>query len=165
MTAQKKIAPTLKQQVDDLIAQGHAPVILSMYVELMGEAMRLQECLKAEHPQVLQAVAGLMPQQPVVQQTVMSQAPGSSWNPLMGGVPTIPPPMTQPGLQEPFGTIHSEVPATYEYPMPGDTNQYPMDNAGLGYQQAVMKALATAAAPQGGVPVGYETLDPQEGAL
>lgn len=119
MTQKKVVIPT----VDELIERKDVPAITAEYVRLTLSANKLRDFLLAD-PALKGVLSGLVGH---VDRGISGQVP-PSWNPLLQQE-QIP----APGVLEPPGTIHMDVPVTYEYPM---------DNYGEGNpQQAVLNLL------------------------
>ena len=111
MTQKKTITP---MTVDALIDSGNVPAIISRYVELMLDMEKFRKYLSL-NPDIARALSSLLP----------TPTQGEQWSPF---TPT--PQATyvpQPNVQEPLGTIHTEVPQTYDFPLEehiGDIQTY-----------------------------------------
>jgi hypothetical protein len=109
MTQKKTITP---MTVDALIDSGNVPAIISRYVELMLDMEKFRKYLSL-NPDIAKALSSLLPTQ------------GEQWSPFTSTTQTKYAP--QPNVQEPLGTIHTEVPQTYDFPLNehiGDAQTY-----------------------------------------
>ena len=115
--------------VDRLIESGNMPAIIARYVELTLQANKLKEYLMG-NPDIAQALSALVPSGaiPVLRGGALSgwdslprsiSTPGimqlmNQDNPIIPGAPGY---TAEAGVVEPLGTIHKDVPVTFEYPM------------------------------------------------
>ncbi len=104
--------------VDRLIESGDMPAIIARYVELTLQANKLKEYLMG-NPDIAQALSALVPAGAI---PVLRGGPLSGWDTMPRSISTPTTMQLQdnpiiPGTQEPLGTIHKDVPATFEYPM------------------------------------------------
>lgn len=115
MTMTQKKAPV--DNIDKLIESGDIPAIIAKYVELTLQTNKIKEHLAA-NPDIADALSSLVPGKAVP----MQAAAIPMWD-RMGGTPPATmqlqdsPSAIIPGVAEPLGTIHKDVPVTYDYPM------------------------------------------------
>lgn len=155
------------EAVNKLIESGNVAAMISRYVDLTMQATKLKDHLMAD-PTIAAAISGLMPKQDPIP-SFQSGDPRSPWvargntpqgimmpmasdsNPLGATTPTqMPPNVIVPGTQEPLGTIHKDVPTSYEYPMDEYTQ------VGNQSRDRVMEALGKLNPTP-----GYQGIDPQ----
>jgi hypothetical protein len=117
MSMTQKKAPV--DTVDRLIESGDMPAIIARYVELTLQANKLKEYLMG-NPDIAQALSALVPSGAI---PVLRGRALSGWDSVPRSISAPPTVQLQqdnsivPGAVEPLGTIHKDVPATFEYPM------------------------------------------------
>lgn len=115
ITMTQKKAP---DNVDKLIESGDIALIISRYVELTIQANKLKKWLLL-NPDIDQILPGLLatPTRPDMLGDFRPTAVQSPW-----GTPQATMQMQNivPGVEEPLGTIHRDIPSTFEYPMGED---------------------------------------------
>lgn len=161
MTQKKTVdtqrGPASMGAVDKLIESGNVAAMISRYVDLTMQATKLRDHLMAD-PAIASAISGLIPKQdtvpwggPPLRQGIMIPM-ASDDNPLGATIPTqITSNAIAPGAQEPLGTIHKDVPISYEYPMDEYTQ------VGNQSKDRVMEALGKLNTTTS----GYQGIDPQ----
>jgi hypothetical protein len=108
---QKKIDTT-----NSLIERGDIASIIGRYIQLSMEMRAIEQYMK-EHPDVIGALRNLLPQ------TLPPNRGGVSLTSPFGGsggeLGDLIPPLGVPDINVP-GTIRTEAPITYDYPIEGD---------------------------------------------
>jgi len=139
MTQKKTITPIT---VDALIDSGNVPAIISRYVELMLDMEKFRKYLSL-NPNIAKALSSLLP--------VPAPIQGEQWSPFTPQTGYAP----QPNVQEPLGTVHTDVSQTYDFPLEeyvvGTNNVNAVDTPSNKYssRDAVISMLQ-----------GYQGIDP-----